>query len=65
MDDRELLQRMIDGYAADVADLEAALAPASFIGRAPQQVDEFLEEVVAPLLAGVAAGEGERAEVRV
>lgn len=31
--------------------LQDELAPASFIGRAPQQVDEFLEEVVTPLLA--------------
>jgi adenylosuccinate lyase len=52
-------------FGVPVADLEDALAPASFIGRAPQQVDEFLEEVVAPLLAGVAATERERAEVRV
>jgi hypothetical protein len=26
--------------------------PARFVGRAPQQVDEFLGEVIEPLLAG-------------
>ena len=52
-------------FGVPIADLEAALAPATFIGRAPQQVDEFLEEVVAPVLAGIGASEGERAEVRV
>jgi adenylosuccinate lyase len=52
-------------FGVATADLEAALAPATFIGRAPQQVDEFLEEVVAPVLAGIGAAQGERAEVRV
>jgi adenylosuccinate lyase len=32
-------------------DLNAALDPARFVGRAPQQVDEFLAEVAEPLLA--------------
>ena len=41
----------------------AALDPASLVGRAPQQVDEFLGEVVAPLLAGAEVVEPE--EVRV
>lgn len=39
------------GVALD--DLRAALRPEQFVGRAPRQVDEFLDEVVAPLLAGV------------
>jgi adenylosuccinate lyase len=63
----DLLERL----AADpeigvaVAELEAALDPSSFIGRAPQQVDEFLDEVVAPLLAGAPPGQTSGAEVRV
>ena len=28
------------------------MEPSRFVGRAPQQVDEFLDEIVAPLLAG-------------
>jgi adenylosuccinate lyase len=36
-------------------DLEQAMDPRRFVGRAPQQVDEFLEEVVEPLLAGASA----------
>jgi len=32
--------------------LDEMLAPERFVGRAPQQVDEFLAEVVEPLLAG-------------
>jgi len=48
---------MLDRLAADpdfgvpVADLQGAIDPHRFVGRAPQQVDEFLAEVVEPLLA--------------
>ena len=44
---------LLDRLAADPAfaqvDLRAALDPARFVGRAPQQVDEFLAEVVEPI----------------
>lgn len=49
---------MLDRLSADpsfgvsVDDMEAALDPHRFVGRAPQQVDEFLADVVEPLLAG-------------
>jgi adenylosuccinate lyase len=45
-------------------DIEDAADPRAFVGRAPQQVDEFLEEVVAPLLAGAEDGAA-NPEVRV
>ncbi len=47
---------LLDRLAADrefgvsIRDLEAALEPRRFVGRAPEQVDEFLREVVDPLL---------------
>ncbi len=47
---------MLERLAADPAfgipldDLQAAAEPTRFVGRAPQQVDEFLDEVVAPWL---------------
>ncbi len=50
---------MLDRLGADrafpvpVSDIRDALDPARFTGRAPQQVDEFLAEEVAPVLAGV------------
>ena len=51
-------------FGVPLAELRAALDPNRFVGRAPQQVDEFLDEVVAPLLLGApAAAPGE--EVRV
>jgi hypothetical protein len=41
-----------------------ALDPSAFVGRAPEQVDEFLAEVVSPLLEG-ADSTTEVEEVRV
>ncbi len=54
---------LLDRLAADpafgvpLAELNDALDPERFVGRAPEQVDEFLERVVAPLLAGRASHE--------
>lgn len=61
---------LLDRLAADPAlglsrnDVEDAADPRAFIGRAPQQVDEFLAEVVEPLLAGAEIGT-DNGEVRV
>jgi adenylosuccinate lyase len=53
-------------YGVPITDLRDALAPERFVGRAAVQVDEFLEEVVEPLLAGAVIVEAhERVEVRV
>ena len=52
---------LLDRIAADETfgitrtELEQTMDPRRFVGRAPQQVDEFLEEVVGPLLAGAPA----------
>ena len=49
---------LLDRIAADPAfglmheDLAALLDPSLYIGRSPEQVDEYLEEVVRPKLAG-------------
>jgi adenylosuccinate lyase len=48
--------------------LEQCLDPALYVGRAPQQVEEFLDEVVAPVLAGADGMWGEttgKADIRV
>jgi adenylosuccinate lyase len=62
----DLLERLAKDkeWNVPLRDMRDALDPSAFVGRAPQQVDEFLREVVAPLLEGVdAAVEAE--EVRV
>jgi adenylosuccinate lyase len=62
----DLLDRIAadDAFGISRAELEGAMDPMRFVGRAPQQVDEFLEEVVEPLLAGAPAEAGLE-EVRV
>ena len=61
----DLLERLAGDKAWKVplGEMQAALDPAAFVGRAPQQVDEFLREVVEPLLAGATVETAE--EVRV
>ena len=63
---------MLDRLAADpeygvaISDLRDALEPHRFVGRSAAQVDEFLEDVVEPLLAGATTIEvQESIEVRV
>jgi adenylosuccinate lyase len=45
----DLLARLASDDAFAAVDLRAELDPARFVGRAPQQVDEFIEEVVQPI----------------
>jgi len=63
----DLLDRLSGdpAFGVSVADLESALDPARFVGRAPQQVDEFLEHTVAPLLRSSGARPLPVEEVRV
>ena len=46
----DLLARIAADPAFAAADLAATLDPRRFVGRAPEQVDEFLAEVVEPLV---------------
>jgi adenylosuccinate lyase len=62
---------MLDRLAADASfgvsfeDLQSALQPDRFVGRAPQQVDEFLDEVIDPILARYASRDDAAEEIRV
>jgi adenylosuccinate lyase len=60
----DLLERLAADPAFAKVDLAAVLAPASFIGRAPEQVDEFLAEVIEPIRGRYPAAAGD-AEVKV
>lgn len=62
----DLLDRLAGDkqWKVPLREMQAALDPAAFVGRAPRQVDEFLAEVVAPLLAKSEASEPAE-EVRV
>jgi len=60
----DLLERLARDPAFSGANLSGAMDPAHFVGRAPQQVDEFLAEVVEPIRERY-KGEKLSAEVKV
>ncbi len=47
--ENDLLDRLATDEAFAGIDLQAALQPSKFVGRSPQQVDEFVAEVVGPI----------------
>ncbi|MDQ6689102.1 MAG: adenylosuccinate lyase [Gemmatimonadota bacterium] len=59
----DLLERLgrDRSFGVKIKDLEGAIDPKRFVGRAPEQVDEFLRDVVTPLFAGD-TGKSDRAE---
>jgi adenylosuccinate lyase len=62
----DLLGRLKSDPAFARVNLESALDPRQFIGRAPQQVDEFLRDVAQPILAryaGAIAGMDDKVAV--
>ena len=66
-DSNDLLARLArdKAFGVKLKDLERALDPKRFFGRAPQQVDEFLRDVITPLFAGRAARSERVEELRV
>jgi adenylosuccinate lyase len=61
----DLMSRLASDPAFKKVDLAATLDPAQFVGRAPEQVDEFLAEVVAPIRKRYPDALGGSAEIRV
>ncbi len=47
--DNDLLSRLEKEDAFKGIDLQAVLEPSQFIGRAPEQVDAFIQQVVEPI----------------
>ena len=45
----DLLERLAEDPAFENVDFDEAVNPAAFVGRAPEQVDEFLADVIAPI----------------
>jgi len=66
-EENDLIQRLgkDKSFGVKVKDLEAAIDPKRFVGRAPQQVDEFLRDVITPLFAGDIAKADRTEELRV
>jgi adenylosuccinate lyase len=44
-----LIERLKNDAAFKKVNFAAVLKPQNYVGRAPQQVDEFIAEVVAPI----------------
>ena len=61
----DLLERLAADPAFAQVNISAALDPAQFVGRAPQQVDEFLIEVVEPIRRRYSSPANLTAEIRV
>lgn len=61
----DLLERLAGDPAFAGIDLQAALDPAQFVGRAPQQVDEFVSELVAPIRKRYPEALEQKADIRV
>jgi len=66
-DSNDLLERLArdKSFGVKLEDLRGALDPNSFVGRAPEQVDEFLRDVITPLFAGEGARSDRVEEIRV
>lgn len=60
----DLLDRLANDEAFAGVDIRAATDPALFVGRAPEQVDEFIQQIVEPLRQRYAAAAPD-AEVKV
>jgi adenylosuccinate lyase len=63
----DMLERLSadPAFGLSLADMQDITAPRDFVGRAPEQVDEFLREVVDPILAAAPAAAAEAEELRV
>jgi adenylosuccinate lyase len=58
-DHNDMLERLgaDRGFGVSVSELRDIVEPGEFVGRAPEQVDDFLSHVIDPILAGVPAVE--------
>lgn len=61
----DLLERLAGDPAFQGIDLTAALEPSQYVGRAPEQVDEFVANIVAPIRNRYAAALNAKSEIRV
>ncbi len=63
----DMLQRLAKdkGFGVPIGDLQSATDASRFVGRAPEQVDDFLAEVIQPILDSAGDDVIGREEVRV
>ncbi len=63
--ENDLLERLKGDPAFEKVDVDAELDPARFVGRAPEQVDEYLAEVIQPILAAHPEAGAPESEIKV
>ena len=65
--DNDLLERIAadPAFGTDLEKLQAVMDPSNYVGRAPQQTEEFLQNVIRPILDGNKEALGITAEVNV
>jgi adenylosuccinate lyase len=61
----DLLKRLNSDPAFANVDIDAALDPAKFVGRSPQQVDAFLSEAICPIRRRYGDSSGQKIELKV
>lgn len=61
----DLIGRLKDDPAFAAVDIEATMDPSGFVGRAPEQVDEFITEIVEPIRQRYSGSDAVSAEVNV
>ena len=66
-DANDLLERLArdKAFGVKLKDLEGVIDPRRFVGRAPEQVDEFLRDIITPIFAGDIASSERAEELRV
>ena len=63
--ENDLLERLRKDPAFASVDIDAEMDPSKFVGRAPEQVDEFIAEVVEPIRARYADLAADDVDLRV
>ena len=65
--ENDLLERIAadDAFGVTLDELKSIISPEKYVGRAPQQTEEFLNEVVKPALEPYSSIETEQAEINV
>ena len=61
----DLLDRLAGEKVFEGIDLNAVIEPSAFVGRAPEQVDAFIEQVVEPIRKRYAAQLGYQSDLKV
>jgi adenylosuccinate lyase len=66
-EDNDMLERLAADpeFGVSIDEMRSTLDPHRFVGRAPQQVDEFLAEIIEPLLTRHEQLDAHAEEVRV